>query len=201
MLSLLLLACGSPTPVDFGFALSPLQDCSAPPIAGQLSVVSGEDQAADRFWAHARGRVDAAPLDVWTALQDLEVIADRREVDVYGLRLADEAFDRAFHVDNEVNDIVTVRYELTWVHEIQAGTEAAPERVVIRWDKTDGTPFIDLLSGSIELDALDDGTTELRMVQHLRAAARDEATIEAYLADLFDDVSAFATDRPLQTFP
>lgn len=198
MLSLLLLACGSPTPIDFGFALEPLEDCTAPAVPGELSVVSGEDEVEDWFWSHARGTVDASPDAVWAALQNADVIADRREVDVYTLSPAtDLGFDPAYRVDNEVNDILTVNYELTWVHEVQAGTPTAPERVVVRWDKTDGTPFIDLLSGSIELVALEEGTTELLLVEHLRAAARDEATIEAYLTDLFADTTAFATGQPL----
>ncbi|MCA9570972.1 MAG: hypothetical protein KC656_24195 [Myxococcales bacterium] len=198
-----LLACGSPTPVDPGFDLQPLEDNTAPvpDVAGVLTTVSGEDEANDRFWAHARGRVDADPATVWEALQVLDVIVDRREVDLYSYAPDPTlGYDRAFQVDNEVDDLITVRFRLTWVHELQIGPEEAPERVLVRWDKTHGTAFIDLLSGTVELTARDDGTTDLAFVEHLRAAARDEATIEQYLEDLFADVVAWSAGEALPTF-
>lgn len=199
---LLLLACGPPTPPLDGFDLTPLAtNRAAEPSLGELTLASGEDTEADLYWAHARGNLDASPAEVWAALQDDAVVVDRREVDEWTYAEAPElGFDAAYTVENVVRDILTVRYTVTWLHEVQLGDETSPERVVVHWAKTDGTPFIQLLEGTIELDPLPDGTTSLAFVEHLRAPQRDEATLEQYLTDLFADLEAHLADEPLPTF-
>ncbi len=213
-LPLVLTGCfGSPTPVDFGdpSLLGPLEAVNlAPevpaedgdPFPESLSMVAGEDEENDRFYAHARAWVQADSAKVWEALRDLDVIADRREVDEYTL-VEDNAlpeFDFSYVVHNEVDDIIAVQYDLTWVHELQEGSIDTPQSVVVQWSKTDGTTFIDLLAGSVEIERIDSGLCEVRFIEHLRAAARDETTLEAYLQDLYADVLAFVHDEPLQTF-
>ncbi len=199
---LFLLACGGPaTEVDFGdpALLVPLEDDNrAPATDGPVVFVSGFDEAADQYWTHARSRIEADTSAVWLALRDLDVMADRRAVDTYSL--ADEGhlpeFDFSFVVANETVEIITLRFDLTWVHELQAGTMEAPEHVLARWDKTDGTPFIDRLSGSVELVDVD-GSTELRGISQLRASGRDATGMEQYWQDLHADLVAHVNDAPL----
>ena len=52
----------------------------------------------------------------------------------------------------------------------------------------------------LPLIALDSGLTELQLIEHLRAAARDEETLELYLADLYADLLAHVHGDPLPTF-
>lgn len=198
-----LLACTPPTPVDFGdpALLAPLEpENTAPdPTLGQgLTMTSGERDGL--YWAHARGLVEADAGAVWEALRNPEVCADRREVDEYTWEdnvLPEFDFSFVFH--NTVRNPVTVNYDLTWVHELQEGEISDPASVVIRFDKTDGTQFIDKLAGSVVVTATDQGT-EIAFQEHLEAALRDETTLEQYLTDLFADIEAELAGDPLPTF-
>lgn len=198
-----LLAC-RPEEVTFPDRLSPLEENLAAwpdPATESLSVVSGGDP--DLWWAHSRGYVHASPAEVWAALADAEVLVDRREVDVW--EVTDEplpAFDRSWLVHLVVQDVITVDYDLTWAWEIQLGDPGAPERVVARWDKTDGTPFIDVLRGTIELEPHPDDPeiTGIAVVDHLKAALRDDRTLVQYLEDLHQSVVAAAHGDPLPTW-
>ncbi len=211
---LLLLGCfGSATPVDFGdpALLGPLEEVNLAPevpadgadaFPEDIVFVSGEDEDNDRYYAHARAWVHADSVDVWDALRQLEVYADRREVDEYAL-IEDNVlpdFDFSFLVSNHVDDVVNVNYEVTWVHELQEGSVEVPEEVAIRWEKTDGTAFIDLLAGTVIVRRVDSGLCELEMIEHLRAAQRDEATLVQFLDDLYGDVLATVHGTPLPTY-
>lgn len=201
---------GPPEEVDFGdpSLLGPLEDVNlAPEVPAQdgdpfpemLSMVSGEDEENDRYYAHARAWVKADSAKVWEALRDADVTADRRAVDAWDVVEANALpeFDFSYVVHNEVNDVISVQYDLTWVHELQDGTLDAPQTVAIQWSKTDGTGFINLLSGSVVIERVDSGLCEIQLIEHLRAAARDESTLEAYLEDLYADILAFVNDEPL----
>lgn len=206
-LLLLLAGCGRSGEVDFPARLAPLEDNTAPrpaPVDGDpypevLVVVSGGD--ADLWWAHARGFVQAPSGLVWEAARVPEVSVDRREVDEWTVTHDTvPEFDHSYTIHNVVRDVLTVEYDSTWVHELQKGTDEAPERVVAQWDKTDGTPFIDLLAGSMVLTPVAPGVTEVELVQHLRASLRDDETIASYLRDLYADLVATVHGDPLSTF-
>jgi hypothetical protein len=190
--------------VTFPHRLSPLEPNKAhwpDPTTEDLDVVSGGD--ADLWWAHSRGYVQVPLADVWAALAEPDVVVDRREVDVW--EVTDDplpAFDRSWVVHHVVQDVITVDYDLTWAWELQEGTDAAPERIVARWDKTDGTTFIDILSGTIVLEPAPDdpGATGVSVVDHLKAALRDDRTIAKYLEDLHASIVAASHDDPLPTY-
>jgi uncharacterized protein YndB with AHSA1/START domain len=190
--------------VTFPARLSPLEENRAAwpdPAAESLSVVSGGD--SDLWWAHSRGYVHAPLARVWAALADPDVLVDRREVDEW--EVTDEplpAFDRSWLVHLVVQDVITVDYDLTWAWEIQLGGTEAPERVVARWDKTAGTPFIDILRGTIELEPHPDDpdVTSISVVDHLQAALRDDETLVQYLEDLHRSVVAATHGDPLPTW-
>ncbi|MEZ4321263.1 MAG: hypothetical protein R3F61_27555 [Myxococcota bacterium] len=211
---LLLTGCfGPPTEVDFGdpSLLGPLEPVNLAPevqpvgddaFPEVLTIASGHDDENDRYWAHARGWIKADSADVWASLRNLDVYSDRRSVDEYELigENTMPEFDFSFVVANHVNDVIAVNYDLTWVHELQEGTITVPESIAIQWDKTDGTQFIDLLSGSVIVRRVDGGLCEIEYIEHLRAAARDEETLELYLGDVYADLRAHVHGEPLPTF-
>lgn len=201
--ALLLVACSKPEPVEFPNVLEPLEENRASwpaPVGGVLpetpDIVSGGDESL--WWAHARGYVHAPAEDVWRYLRDPDTDVDRREVDEWEVTDDTEpGFDDSYTIHCTVNDIITVDYDLTWVHELQAGTEAAPERVVAQWSKTDGTTFIELLEGTVVLEPESAGVTRLEYVEHLKAALRDDETIAQYLSDLHASLVAVTAGEPL----
>ena len=198
-----LVACVPTEPIDFGdpALLAPLDAVNEAPeatVGAGLSMVSGETE--DYYYAHARGLLDHDSAAVWEGLRDVEVIVDRRAVREYSFEdNVKPEFDFSYVVHNTVHDPITVNFDLTWVHELHEGEISAPDEVVIRWDKTDGTQFIDLLSGSAVITRR--GTqTELQLIEHLKSATGDEAIIEQYLNDLYANLEATLAGEPLPTY-
>ncbi|HHO53748.1 MAG TPA: hypothetical protein ENK18_23470, partial [Deltaproteobacteria bacterium] len=178
-----LIACTSHGSVDFPAQLAPLEDNRAPlpvgsgPYPESLSIVSGGD--TELWWAHAQGFVHAPLEEVWVHAQEDAVCVDRREVEAWTTSEGTvPGFDASYTIHNTVRDIITVQYDTTWVHEIQDRDEAdIPVRIVAQWDKTAGTPFIDLLAGSVVLEAVEPDVTKIGLIEHLDASLRDDATI------------------------
>lgn len=202
----LLVACSSNDAVDFPSRLAPLEDNRAPLPTGPgdhpeiLSIVSGGD--ADLWWAHGQGYIHAPVDSVWIHARDIEVCVDRREVEAWTSTWGTvPSFDASYTIHNTARDIITVEYDATWVHEVQALDEAdMPSRVVAQWDKTAGTPFIELLAGSVVLEAVEPNVTKVSLVEHLQAPLRDDETIATYLSDYFADLLARTHGEPLPTF-
>lgn len=210
---LLLLACAD-EPTDLPVAageLDPLEDVNqapqvpaagADPTPEQVVFVSGHDDEANHYWTHARAWVHADVPEIWAALTELDVMADRRAVDSYALLEEGhrEGFDHSFVVENRVQDLVAIQFELTWLHLLTEGEATSPQRVLARWDKTAGTPFIDRLSGSVELIQTEPGLTELSCISHLRATGRDATGMEQYWLDLHGDIVATLRGASLPTY-
>lgn len=206
---LCLAACGRSGGIDFPDQLTPLEPVNqAPPVAPVsgdahpevLSVVSGsglvDEDGEEVYWAHARGFVKADLEHTWLAAQDIDVCVDRREVAEWTVTWDTvPEFDVSYTIHNVVRNVLTVRYDMTWVHERQSG-----ERVVIRWDLTDSPGVISILRGSAVLHPVADGVTEIELIAHLQATLRDEATLESYLRDTYADLLAVVHGRPLQPF-
>ena len=104
----------------------------------------------------------------------------------------EEGYDYSYRIHNVVRDIVTLEFDVTWRQGAVEGTVEAPTRVGIRYQKTAGSDYIDLLRGSIVLTAVGDEVTAVEMIEHLQAAAgAGQAEIEAYFRDLFADTLEF----------
>lgn len=206
----LIVGCGESGEIDFPARLGPLEDTNKAPAVTPvgteaLNVVGGDgyvdEEGNEVFWAHARGYVAADIREVWTAAANPDVNVDRREADEWTVdHDTVPAFDPSYTIHNTVYDIIKVEYDITWVHELQEGSEDAPALVVAQWDKTGGSSVIDILRGSMVLRSVGAGVTEIELVEHLKAALRDEETIERYLQDLYDSIVAEAHGRPLPTY-
>ena len=183
-------------PLDDNRASPPTSD--GEPYPEVLSVVSGGDGGL--WWAHALGYIHASSGDVWAAARDPDVGVDRREVDEWTVTSTSDGFDESYVVHNTVHDVITVNYDLRWLHELQEGTEAEPERVVIVWEKTEGTGFIDVLEGSLVIRPVADGVTEVGFVEHLDATLRDDQTLVSFLQDFHASLVAAANGRALPVY-
>ena len=96
--------------------------------------------------------------------------------------------------------MITVEYDTTWVMERQSAGASGTTQVAAQWNKTDGTPFIELLAGSMLVTEAAPGVAELEMVSWLEAALRDEKTLESYQRDLHADVVAAVSGERLPSY-
>jgi hypothetical protein len=153
------------------------------------------------YWAHAKANVAVDVAGVWACFQDVDTVVDRREVDFWSATLDPQPeFDFSMTIHHTVYDIVTVEYDSLWLEEAQEGPTEAPTRVVVTWQKSDGTDFIKLLSGSAVLTDDGDAVTRIELIAWLEATARDEETLVSYLDDLADSVTACAHGDPLPEY-
>ncbi|MBI4817719.1 MAG: hypothetical protein HY791_15765 [Deltaproteobacteria bacterium] len=198
--------CFGETETEFPVGLEPLEENRASfpaaeagdPNPERFNLASFESDGL--YSTHVRGYFDAELVDVWDAMKDPEVVADRRKVDELSFEeILDESLARSFVLHNVVHDIITVRFDVTWKQAVARGTNEAPEVVSMRFQKTYGSTVIQTLRGSIVLTGLD-GTTSIEMVEHLEALSGGNEELESYLTDLFWSVVARAHGRPLPTY-
>lgn len=199
-------ACGNEVTV-FPPGLEPLETNRAPAPAGtdedpfpeRLEMLEGEN---DTFaWVQARGFVHGSVAATWSAFQDPQVVADRRKVDEWSVMSnVETGFDVSFMIHNVVHDVITVIFDVTWRQSVVSGDRAEPTQVAIRFQKTFGTVFIDILRGSILVRQVDDQLTEIEMIEHIGAASGGTDNIKSYLGDLFSSVVARVHGQPLPQY-
>lgn len=149
-----------------------------------------------------RGYIHAPIREVWTALQNPAVGADRRTSPEWTTSpLEDPQYESTYTVDHIANDIVTVEWEVTWRHGLVEGTPEAPEVVAIRWQKTDGSTLISVIDGSLILRPVGDGSvTELELAYRANATGGGLENYTRYMRDVYDDALAVLNDRELPTY-
>lgn len=178
----------------------PALDADGMPVEG-VTFVEGEGNQWE--WVHGRAFVNAPLAEVWKAFQDPLVVVDRRQVDEWVFEEdVEAAYDRSFVIHNTVHDFVTVDFDMTWRQSAVEGDAEEPEVVAIRFQKTFGTVFIDILRGSFVLRSApeDDAFTEIEMVEHIDAAQGGIERIRTYLEDVNASVVERAHGRDLPVY-
>lgn len=201
-------SCKGNSTTSFPDGLEPLdavnQAHDPAPVAGDahpevLQTATGDTD--DYSWAHGRGYVHASLTDTWAAMRDPDTCVDRRSVDEWThADTVDPKYRYAFSIHNVVHSVVTVEFDVTWREDVAEGTADAPAVVAARWQKVYGTNYITLMGGSVIARRVDDGTTELELVEHLNASGKGSDTAETTMRDWFGSVVAKAHGRPLPTY-
>lgn len=168
-----------------------------------ITVDSGFDLGGFRWRSHMRGWIHADVQDVWLALREPGVMADRRLLDSW------EVTDAQFRPD--VDDSYefacemavsgrTFEFGAIWLHTVEAGDVDAPELVVATWEILDGPPFLPNLKGSLELEQIEPGLTEIRGIYHQGAASPGPGKMDQYWEDLYAELLATLAGEPLPSF-
>jgi len=204
----LLGGCDSNEATVFPSGLEPLEECtaSAPePTDGELfpEKVNFTSGTKEEFsWVHGRGFVHAPLAKTWAAMREPEVCVNRREVDEWTVEHdVETGYDFSYRIHNVVHDIITVEFDVTWRQGAVSGTVEEPEVVGTRFQKTFGTTYIDLMAGSIVARAKDAETTEIELIEHLKATGKGPETPLNTMRDYFDSVVALVHGKPLPTYP
>ncbi len=209
-LALLLLgsaACGGnqSTPFPPGLKMIEQVSLSGPPPDGSdktpEKVVTSSGSTSSYDDAQARGYIHEPLSVVYAALQDPDVVVDRRSVAKYTVtHNVESGYDVSFRVHNTIYDIVTVEFDMTWREGVTVGTRSAPTQVNARAEKTAGTAYISLMEVSIQLNSVSDGVTLFQAAEHISAASSSASTIELYLKDVYASLLAKSHGQPLPTY-
>ena len=206
-MALLAVGCFGTEVTEFPDGLEPLGEndlagpgTTADPYPEEYELVGMGGGRFDRVLG--RGYIHAPIEEVWAALQDPSVGADRRTSPEWSSDpITDTPYDASYVVHHITYDVVTVEWDVTWRHGVVTGTAEAPELVAIRWQKTNGSTLISVIQGSLLLRPAGDGSiTELELVYHASAAAADTDTYVRYMQDVFNDAVAMTHGEALPTF-
>ncbi len=209
-LALACAACFGSESMEFPPGLAPLEESTAPepaPVDGDATpevVTTFKGDEGDYGFAHARGYIHAPITAVFAALQQPGTVVDRRRVNSFEVTPnVETGYDVSFRIHNVVNEVVTVEFDTTWRQGVAQGTAEAPEVVLGRALKTDGTAFIDLLEDSVVLTKVADDRTRVEIVRHrasIKGTEEDMNDAEVFVRDFYGSLREVAHGRPLPTY-
>jgi len=183
--------------------LEPLAESTAPrpngtesdPYPETIAITAGD---GDTAWVHARAFVHAPLRTVFDAMATPDACVDRRAVDRFSITTDVEPdYDHSFVIHNEVDDIITVEFNMSWRLGFVPPNDDEPAVGLGRWQKTWGTEFIDRLEGSIVAREVSPVITELALVEYLEAASGGAAELESFLRDYIANITALSHGNPL----
>jgi hypothetical protein len=192
----LLGGCYSNETTVFPPGLTPLEESTAPapeaqpgdPYPELMNVVTGS--TSDYSWAHGTGYVHAPLAEVWAAMTDPAVCNDPA-TDSYDVTYdVEPEYQVSFVMHYTMTRVITVNYDITWRFGIVEGDEASPETAVGVYQKTWGIEVLELLTGSIVARRIDDTTTEVEIIEHLRAMQSGTDECKAYIQAYYDQIVA-----------
>ena len=166
---------------------------------GQLQLVDGED---GYLWLHGRGRLPGNVVALWRGLQVPERVVATCRINRYQFNpIADEQYDFSFSSDNEVDNVVTVDWQETW----RFGTlrdDATGSLRRIRYQKTEGSSFISLIEGQIDIstDAASNDI-DVQLIEHLDAIGGGVSDMQKSMQRRFDIMVAVAQGAPVPPCP
>lgn len=169
-------------------------------VVEALTVKSTDDPM---IMVYGRGFIFRSPAEVYAVSHDPEVMLAACSTTSHSVVDDNEPeYDLSFLVSYFVDDILNVEWDDQWRGDVVLGTLEAPELVMIKHQKTQGSDFISLSEGTVQLLATDDpAITELRFVEHLDALMASEGDVIAGMQSNFDRMLAVAHGNPIPSCP
>lgn len=197
-----IVACGPPPLPPLPADLAPLDEVNEAPLPApgypeEFNTVSVSE--VDFDWAHGRGYIERPISRVWNALQDPDVLVDRRFVAKWDvLKGIDPTRAASWRVRSVVHDILTIDFDVEWRLDAVGGSTRSPEEVAGRARKVAGSTFINQLDDSVILRAVDDGVTLVELMRHSKtfnSGKRGRKENEQYLRDIYETLRERAHGR------
>jgi hypothetical protein len=187
--------------------LDPTDQAAAPaavagdPFPESVNVVTGT--TSDYSWGHSHGWIHSPIGTVWKAMQDLDVIVDRRTVAQWSITKTnvDSTATVSFIAHNVVQNVLTVTLDTEWREGPANGDAGEPQVVAIRNDLQASSIFVSVLEDSVRLIRHDADTTEFESMRHGKTLSpTPETDIRTYENDLYNSVVARVHGQPLPTY-
>ena len=183
-LALLLLAgCQDNITTPFPPGLEPIEDDPVPVQQGgartETLVTQAMDDNSGVRHIYGRGYVLASPAAVWLAAKTPQVMIAVCSTDSQTITPNDEPdYEFSFLVHYIVHNVLTIEWNDQWRYGTVEGTPEAPTIAMMRHQKTDGSDFIALSEGTVQVSATDDpNVTELAFVERLDASGGGDSDV------------------------
>jgi hypothetical protein len=197
--------CQDDVATPFPPGLEPLEDNRVPDASGppkeELRSLQGRSGSTNQ--THGRGFVFTDPATLWSLTKDPAAMVARCRTNVQTVTSGDDPmYELDYVVHYVVNDIVTVEWDDQWRYGIIDGTSDAPVLGMIRHQKINGSDFISLSEGTIQVIATDDpNISELAFVEHLDAISGNAGDLLEGMQDNYARLVALAHDLPRPSCP
>jgi hypothetical protein len=198
---LALVGCQDDISTPFPPGLEPFEDDAEAgaleaPVTEGLTTRSVDD---DFIRVYGRGLIFASPATVYAVAHDPAVMVAVCSTTSQTTEVGnDPAYDLSFLVHYFVDDILNVEWDDQWRGDVVVGTVEDPELVQIKHQKIEGSDFISLSEGTVQLLATDDpDVTELRFVEHLDAIMASEADVILGMQSNFERLLAVSHGDPI----
>jgi hypothetical protein len=195
--------CQSNIKTPFPPGLEPLED--NPVVLGDTFAEGLVTQTASSPYVkiYGRGYVLVSPATLWAAAKSPAPNVAKCSTDVQTEDIAnDPRYEYSFLVHYTVNNILTVQWDDQWRFGTIEGTPDAPTLAMIRHQKTQGSSFITLSEGTIELDATSDpDVSELSFVEHLDATSAGISDVLKGVQHNYDSLVAVGHGNPVPACP
>ena len=143
---------------------------------------------------HGRGYVLTSPAALWALTKQPAAMIARCSTTEQSVTFdTDGAYELSFVVHYIVRDILTVEWDDQWRYGIIEGSVDDPVLGMIRHQKTQGSDFIDVSEGTIQVHATEDPeVSELAFVEHLDAVSGTADDVLAGMQNNYDALVALA---------
>lgn len=202
VVSLLLAAgCQGSVSTPFPPGLEPFSDNDVP---GELpddrvEMLRTKSSNAGMIRVYGRGFVLAPPSELWRVAMVPEGMIARCNTTTQTIMLGNEPeHELSFLVHYLVDDILTVEWDDQW-RGGRITDESDPSLfAMIKHQKVQGSDFIDISEGSVQIRATDDPeVSELWFVEHLKAISGSADDVGGGMQDNYDALVELAHGRPI----
>jgi hypothetical protein len=140
----------------------------------KVTVNKGHDDTGNYDWGDGGACVNRPIREVWAVLNNqAAMVWGGVTTSSYsaitppaGIALG---YSVNYHVDNGF-PLPSVDWVMDWFHTVKSGTNAAPVKIVIRYQKVSGTTYISMWEGDIVLDYISPTVTAIRGTDHINAS-------------------------------
>ena len=206
VMTCLLLAAGCQDDVatPFPAGLEPLEANQVPDATGapveELRTWSSDGSVKT---AHGRAFVFASPAALWAVMKTPEVMIARCSTDERTFVASnDPAYEFSFLASYTVHMVLAVQWDDQWRFGVVEGTPEAPALGMARHQKVQGSDFISLSTGTVQLRATDDpAISEVAFVEQLDAVGGNAGDLIVGMQDNYNRMRAALRGEPLPPCP
>ena len=201
-LFLLLAGCQSNVHTPFPPGLEPIGD-NPVQLGAMTETLVTQTSDSPYVKIFAKGYVLVSPATLWAAAKSPAPNVARCSTDAQmATENNDPAYEYSFLVHYTVNNIVTVAWDDQWRFGTVEGTPDAPTLAMIKHQKTQGSSFITLSEGTIEVDATDDpNVSTLSFVEYLDATSAGVSDVLKNVQHNYASLVSVAHGGPVTACP
>ncbi len=197
--------CQSDVKTPFPPGLEPLEDNIVPVQQGGAYTEDLRQASTDTDYirVYSRGYILVPPGTAWAMAKNPQALYAGCSTDSQTVTPDTQPdYEFSFSVHYVVHNVVTIEWDDQWRGATITGTPELPTLAMFKHQKTDGSSFITLSEGTIQLSTTDDpNVTEYASVEHLDAAGGGVSDVLKSTLRTYTTLVAVAHGNPIPPCP